>query len=93
MAKGQHKSDKEQYAGYAAKLTRLANRKRKLARHLKKHPQDAQAETATKKDGVHRTSAGTKGSFPLKRDFVYDGAGQKTEVPAFIPPHSVRDAK
>lgn len=78
MAKGQHKSDKEQYAAYAAGLKRIKNRAARLARHLKKHPEDVQAVTAAGHDGKQKQDAAVKGHYPSKRFYLYDGAGMKT---------------
>lgn len=89
--KGQHKSDKEQYTAYASLLKRIANRKARLARHLKQHPNDAQALTASSVEGSPREKATTKGNFPAKKYFVYDGAGQKTLIGSFDP--TTRDNK
>lgn len=46
MAKKSHKG-KKQYAYYANELRFAKNKVRKLARHLKKHPNDAVATAAT----------------------------------------------
>lgn len=82
--KGQHLSDKAQYVGYAAQLKRIKNRKAKLARHLKKHPNDAQAVSALKTEGTQRTPSITKGNFPKPTDFILV-KGQKVHVGTIEP--------
>ena len=63
MAKGQHKSDKEQYAGYKTLDKRQKNREAKLARHAKKHPNDKQSASA-KEVKPYKVKPHTKGNFP-----------------------------
>ena len=83
MAKGTHKSDKEQYVAYASLLKRISNRKAKLARHMKAHPNDGQAEAAAGTDGKQKQKSGNKGHFPAKKYFVYNLAGHKQLVASF----------
>ena len=52
--KGSTAGQKLRYTAYKAKDTVTKNAKRKLARHLKKHPNDAQGKTALEQ-GVGRT--------------------------------------
>lgn len=66
--KGLHKSDKEQYNAYEAKGSKEANRKAKLARHAKKHPNDKQAEKASLKVKDYKNKPNTKGNYPAKKD-------------------------
>jgi hypothetical protein len=83
--KGQHKSDKEQYNAYATLLKRSKNRKARLARHLKAHPEDTQAKTALGTDGKQKANAHVKGNYPEQKFYLYDGAGRKTEVISVEP--------
>lgn len=46
--KGEHRSDKEQYAAYKTQGRYLKNKKEKLERHVKNNPDDAQAQEALK---------------------------------------------
>lgn len=80
-----HKSDKEQYNAYATLLKRAKNRKTRLARHLKKHPEDTQALTALGTDGTQKVNPSTKGNFPDEKFYLYDGAGRKTCVSTIEP--------
>lgn len=91
MAKGQHKSDKEQYGAYKAKSSRSVNRTAKLKRHLKKHPEDAQAQAALKTDGKQKEQPNQTGHYPARKDFIYDGAGRKIFIGSFQP--NTKDAK
>ena len=52
------------------------NRKARLARHLKKHPNDAQAVLAQKKDKAPRKASKTKGNFPEQKYPVRDESGK-----------------
>lgn len=52
--KGSTAGQKNRYAAYKAKDNVTRNAKRKLERHLKKHPKDEQGKTALEK-GVGRT--------------------------------------
>ena len=83
--KGQHKSDKEQYAAYSAKSSREVNRKRKLAKHLKNHPNDAQAASAVGKPKAHRVKSHVKGHYPKAKDVVLDRSGKSKPMPSFEP--------
>ena len=85
MAKGQHKSDKEQYSAYSTLSKRINNRKAKLARHMKKHPNDAQTEAAAKTDGTQRQKSHVKGHFPEQKDILINSAGHKQLVGSFDP--------
>ena len=51
------------------------NRAKRLARHLKQHPNDAQAKVASKNDKAPRKSSKTKGNFPAKKHKIRDDAG------------------
>ena len=51
------------------------NRAKRLARHLKQHPNDAQALVASKNDKAPRKSSKTKGNFPAKKHKIRDDAG------------------
>lgn len=46
--KGEHRSDKEQYAAYKTQGRYLKNKKAKLERHIKNNPDDVQAQEALK---------------------------------------------
>lgn len=48
MAKGEHLSKKNQRAAYKSQMRYVTNKKKKLERHLKKFPDDAQAQEALK---------------------------------------------
>lgn len=82
--KGKHVSDKAQYAGYAAQLKRDKNRKARLARHLKNHPNDAQTASAEGTSGTYRSKSHTKGNFPKSKDFVVVN-GQKVVLGSVEP--------
>lgn len=77
--KGQHKSDKEQYGAYQSLCKRETNRKRKLERHLKAHPEDAQAAKAKGQVKAFRNASKVKGNFPSPNDFIVV-SGQKVPV-------------
>ena len=83
--KGKHVSDSEQYNAYSAGLKRIKNRKARLARHLKKHPNDAQAVDATKVEGKQRDKSGTKGNYPEQKFYLFDKAGNKILIGSFEP--------
>ena len=84
--KGQHKSDKEQYGAYSTQFKRIKNRKAKLARHLKKFPNDEQALAASKTEGTQRSKSHTKGNYPAPNDtIIVDKAGTKATVGSFDP--------
>lgn len=52
------------------------NRATKLARHLKRHPNDVQSEKGFL--GTPRSKPKTKGNYPEAKTWVYDEAGHKT---------------
>ena len=84
--KGNHNSDKEQYAAYKAMSKRSVNRRAALARHMKKHPNDEVALTASKQDGEQRSKPNVKGNFPAKSDYVYHaGTGAKIAFGPLTP--------
>jgi hypothetical protein len=82
--KKSHKG-KGSYAVYASKNQAEKNRIAKLKRHLKKHPNDSQAEKATKHSGTRRTAPNTKGHFPAKKNIIRDKAGHVIVMPKFTP--------
>lgn len=51
------------------------NRAKRLARHLKQHPNDAQAVAASKTTKAPRKASKTKGNFPAQKHKVRDDAG------------------
>ncbi len=84
-SKGKHVSDKEQYNAYSTQLRRIKNRKARLARHLKNHPNDNQAVVAAKVEGNQKQSSGVKGHFPARKDILRDGAGNLIEMSNYEP--------
>ena len=78
-------SYKEQYASYSQQLKRIKNRKDKLARHLKKYPNDAQAQAATLNEGTQRDKSSTKGCYPSKQFVLRDAAGHVIQESNFTP--------
>ena len=84
-AKGKHVSDKAQYAGYAQQLKRIKNRKAKLARHMKKFPNDTQAVAASKTDGTQREKSMVKGHFPAEQYVLRNAAGHIIVMSTFEP--------
>jgi hypothetical protein len=78
------KKDKGTYAVYAGDNRRIKNRKRKLVRHLKLHPNDAQATSALKTDGTQKRNPQGHKALP-KRSFYRDAAGHKIFMPTFAP--------
>ena len=51
------------------------NRAKRLARHLKQHPNDAQALVASKTTKAPRKASKAKGNFPTKKHKIRDDAG------------------
>ncbi len=71
--KGSNPGAKAQYAAYKAKDSATKNKTRKLLKHLKKHPNDAQALEAQKKGvGYRRKNPIAKNGWVTEevRDFV-----------------------
>ena len=92
MAKGLHKSDKEQYTGYKAMSKRSVNRLARLKRHLKAQPNDDQATTALSTDGTQRERSGGR-ECPAPTDtYQLDGSGKRALMGSFIPPSPVKKA-
>lgn len=58
--KGEHKSDKEQYAAYKANARYAKNKKAKLERHIKRFPNDVAAQEALKQVGGSPTRKPSK---------------------------------
>jgi len=83
MAKQKSRKGKGSYAAYATEGRMQKNRARKIARHLKAHPNDEQTFKAPAQ-GTPRKPAGKNGH-PAQKFYVYDGAGRKTLMPLFIP--------
>lgn len=54
----------------------VVNRAKRLARHLKQHPNDAQAVVASKTTKAPRKSSKTKGNFPAQKYKVRDDSGK-----------------
>jgi hypothetical protein len=52
------------------------NRAKRLARHLKQHPNDAQALVASKTTKAPRKASKTKGNFPAQKHPVRDESGK-----------------
>ena len=89
MGKKRSFKGKAQYAIYDKEDRATKNRAAKLARHLKKHPNDEVASVAAKaKRGHTRTKSTKKGNFPDKKVWVYDGAGHKILMTNFVPGHA-----
>lgn len=83
MAKGQHKSDKEQYSSYKTLDKRQKNRQARLERHAKKHPNDAQAQNAAEVK-PYKSKPHTKGNYPeVNTSLVHPITGQPMAEPAF----------
>ena len=59
MAKGRSKQQQGKYASYKTSMTWAKNRATKLARHIKAHPGDAQAVTASKNISYRRKTPKT----------------------------------
>lgn len=53
------------------------NRERRLARHMKLHPNDVQSKEEFK--GTQRSKPKTKGNFPEAKVWFHDAAGHKTQ--------------
>lgn len=70
--KGNHASDKAQYAAYQSTGRKETNRSAKLKRHMKRHPNDAQAQKAVGKPAPAKNSAKVKGNFPAPKDSLRD---------------------
>lgn len=87
--KGQHKSDKEQYAAYKAKSQRDVNRKKRLERHMRKHPNDAQTAAVVGKVKAFKVKSHTKGHFPKPKDeVIVNKAGHKLPMGNYSPQRS-----
>ena len=71
-----------------AQIKTDANRDARLARHLKKHPNDVQALSAKGKQKTPRKASKVKGNFPSKKYFYLDGASQKV---MFIMSHTEKE--
>ncbi len=76
-------SQKLQSAAYKADSRAAKNRARKLARHMKKHPNDAQAERMVGKAHTYRKAPRVKGAFPAEKWVPRDGAGNALSTPTF----------
>jgi|TARA_R110000796_G_scaffold103257_9_gene212463 hypothetical protein len=83
MAGKKSRKGKGSYATYASENRALVNKKRKVAKHLAKHPKDKQ--TAKEVAYTPRKAPRTKGSFPPQKFYYYDGAGHKIEIVGFVP--------
>tara|TARA_Y100001973_G_C5037518_1_gene251156 strand:- start:395 stop:670 length:276 start_codon:yes stop_codon:yes gene_type:complete len=91
MAKQKSRKGKGSYAAYATEDRMQKNRARKLARHLKAHPNDEQAAKAPAV-GTKRKPAGKNGH-PAQKFYSYDGAGRKTLMPSFTPAFLLKETK
>lgn len=85
MAKKKSLKGKGTYAVYRAEGRAEKNRKIRLARHLKRHPLDAQAERAAGKPGTQRTAPSTKQGKTEAQVRIYDRAGNLIPMPSFTP--------
>lgn len=83
--KGKHLSDKAQYGEYSVGLKRIKNRKARLAKHMKAHPNDIQAEKASKTDGTQRNTPGVKGNYPEANNHLRDASGKIIAPGTFAP--------
>lgn len=83
--KGQHKSDKEQYTAYKATSRREVNRKARLERHMKKHPNDVQTGAQVGKPSTFRSKPNVKGNFEPQKSKIHDPVtGQILSNPSFF---------
>jgi hypothetical protein len=85
MAKKKSLKGKGYYAVYASTNQAEKNRIAKIKRHLKKHPEDAQAQAALKQVGTRRAASNTKGNHPKPESFYRNSAGHKVLMPNFDP--------
>ena len=84
MAKKKSYKGKKQYAAYANEGRSQKNKARKLAKHLKKHPNDAQsAKMAGKTLSMRKAPMG--GQAPEAKTYIYDASGKKELMPGFKP--------
>jgi uncharacterized membrane-anchored protein len=83
MAGKRSRKGKGSYATYSSENRALVNKKRKVAKHLAKHPKDEQ--TAKEVAYAPRKAPRTRGNFPKQKFYHYDGAGHKIEITAFAP--------
>jgi hypothetical protein len=83
--KAKHASKKAQHLAYQTQSRRSKNRAAKLAKHLKKYPNDEQALNASKVEGSARRKSHSKGNFPEQKEFLLDGAGNVVSMPTFKP--------
>lgn len=91
MAKGQHKSDKEQYSAYKVLDKRQKNREARLKRHAKNHPNDKQVESV-KDVKPFKVKSHTKGNFPdAKNQFTHPITGQPIAETSFAAWEGVYD--
>lgn len=83
MAKQKSRKGKGSYVTYEKENRASKNRAKKLARHLKKHPNDAQAASAVGKDKRIRKKPMNRGNYPAAKPFVTEVTGQRVYVPEF----------
>ncbi len=69
------KSKKALHGIYANELRAEKNRKKRIAKHLKKHPNDAQTVKAATKPKAKRSASKSKGNFPPAKFILRDSAG------------------
>lgn len=85
MAKKKSLKGKGTYAVYRAESRAETNRKARIERHLKKHPNDKQSAIAKGKAKSPKQNPSTKLGQPAKRVEYRDKAGNLMERPSFAP--------
>ena len=60
------------------------NKARRLAKHVKAHPNDAQSASKVGKPYATRKAPMTKGNFKTTSKY-FDGAGRRVDAPTFAP--------
>lgn len=83
MAGKKSRKGKGTYAVYKAESRLQKNRTKRLERHLKKHPNDAQTAAAAKKPVTPRAAPSKRGNYPeSKTRVVLDRAGHVYTIPS-----------
>lgn len=79
MSKKASYKGKKLFATYKTKGSFIANRKIKIERHLKAHPEDTVAQAAIKAPGAYRKAPESKGGW-IKDDVKFFYGKQNTQV-------------
>lgn len=81
----QSASTKAYFASSQAMNTVGKNRAKRLARHLKNHPNDVQTANAAKNGRGHKRAKPASANSTIAKSPYFDGAGNRVAGPSFSP--------